>query len=146
MHTSWTTTHVETDGLDVQGLVRGASFMEVGSPVGKKPFYLQCRRSEHVTPQAFLGESEEFGLCKLHFRSSKMEPAWGKPSWNSILQSRGGMRTLRMKATSPICSYSCIILFSTDCHEQCRWAISPRMRRPPTLCNDRLLQHERDRM
>ena len=72
MHTSWTTTHVETDGLDVQGLDRGASFMEVGSPVGKKLFYLQCRRSEHVTPQAFLAESDEFGLSKLHFRSSKV--------------------------------------------------------------------------
>ena len=120
--------------------------MEVGFPSLEEALLPKRRSSEHVTPQAFLGESEEFGVRKLHFRSSKMEPAWGKPSWDSILQSRGGMRILRMTAISPICSYNCIILFSTDCHEQCRWAIFRRMRRPPTLCNDRLLQHEHDRM
>ena len=77
-----------------QGLVRGASLMEVSSPALKKDFYLMCRGSEHVTPQAFLGSLKSLDYASCIFRSSKMEPAWGKPPWNSIIQSSGGIRTL----------------------------------------------------
>ena len=39
-----------------QGLVRGASRMEVGLPVAVKHLHLKCRISEHVMPQALLRE------------------------------------------------------------------------------------------
>ena len=48
------------------GLVRGASWMEVGVPVMTKWVYLKCRIGEHVAPQALLEEFEEFRLCKWH--------------------------------------------------------------------------------
>ena len=50
-----------------QGLVRGASGMEVGFPVAMKHLHLKCRISEHVTPQALLREFKECGLCKSYF-------------------------------------------------------------------------------
>ena len=64
--------------------------MEVGSPVVKKRFYIIRRSSEHVTPQAFLGASEEFGLCKLHFQKQQDGTRMGQASleFDSAVQRR----------------------------------------------------------
>ena len=112
---------------------------------GRLTFNLRKRIREHVTPLVLLGEFEEVGLRKFHFPKQQK----GTPMAQVFLEFDAPVlkRRAHIKNEGYIAEVQSQLHYSPQhgLSQQCKWAISPRMRWPLTFYGDRLSQHECDR-